>query len=113
MSIKKDKKFTCTWIIYCLHNKKISYINIDRHNKFKIFNVIDKTDYVLQNNLMTINGNGPYPIKVILIKNTFSPNEYPNIKLITHIRFENKDVSYADTLYFGNDEKLYNCHGGK
>lgn len=76
-------------------------------------NVINQSNYTLVTNSITIDGNGPYPIKINLMKNIFSPNEYPNIKLITHIRFENKDISYADTLYFGEDGNLYNCHGGK
>ena len=76
-------------------------------------NVINRSDYTTQTSSITINGNGPYTIKINLMKNTFSPNEYPNIKLITHIRFKNKDISYADTLYFGSDGNLYNCHGGK
>ena len=75
--------------------------------------VLNRSDYTIQTGSITIKENGPYTIKINLMKNTFSPNEYPNIQLITHIRFEDKDVSYADTLYFGNDGNLYKCHGGK
>lgn len=74
--------------------------------------IVNHSSFELKNHSITINGNGPYAIKIDEMRNTFSPYEYPNVKLITHLRFENKENSYADTLYFGNDNNLYNCHGG-
>lgn len=92
---------------------RVSSIESGGYSGTAFCNIINQANYILQNNLITVNGNGPYPIKINLMKNTFSPNEYPNVTLLTHIRFENKDNSYADTLYFGNDGNLYVCYGGK
>ena len=75
--------------------------------------IINHSSFELKDHSITIGGEGPYVIKINEMRTTFPPYEYPNVKLITHLRFENKESSYANTLYFGNDDNLYKCHGGK
>jgi len=76
-------------------------------------NLINHTSFELKDHLITIEGEGPFEIKINKMRNIFSPYEYPKVKLIASIRFGNKNISYADGLYFGNDNNLYECHGGK
>lgn len=76
-------------------------------------NIIDKVNHIISDNSITIYGEGPYKININQMRNTFSPYEYPDVNLILRIRFEDKDNSYADVLYIGDDNNLYTCHGGK
>ena len=75
--------------------------------------VISQTNFELKGSWLTILGKGPYPIRINKMRIVFSPYEYPNVKLISHVRLEDKNNSYADTLYIGDDRNLYDCHGGK
>lgn len=75
--------------------------------------VMSRADFELKGNSLTVLGEGPFTVRINKMKIVFSPYEYPNVKLISHIRFEDKENSYADTLYIGDDNNLYNCHGGK
>ena len=75
--------------------------------------VISHADFELKGRWLTILGKGPFTIRTNKMKIIFSPDEYPNVKLISQVRFEDKNNSYADTLYIGDDHNLYDCHGGK
>ena len=94
-------------------NYPVSGIEDGGYSGTAFCNLIGHSDFELKNNLMTIHGKGPYAVMIYKMRNIFSPNEYPGIKLISHLRFEDKENSYADTLYLGSDNNLYNCHGGK
>lgn len=74
--------------------------------------IINKAVYTIGANTITIDDKGPYQIKINEMRKTFSPYEYPNINLMLHIRFDDKENTYADILYIGADKNLYNCRGG-
>jgi len=77
---------------------------------------INRSDYKLGDHMIEINGKvtcPPSKIKIQKISNPFSPYKIPEVKLVLRIRFDDKDNTYADTLYIGDDNNLYSCHGGK
>lgn len=95
------------------NNYSIDGIEDGGYNGTAFCNLINRSRIELKNHSIAIDGEGPYTIKINKMRYSFSPYEYPSVKLNKFIRFENKDISYADGLYFGNDNNLYSCHGGK
>jgi hypothetical protein len=73
---------------------------------------LNPADFRLKHHQVIIDGK-KYNVKPNPLKNPVSPFEFPKVKLISHIMFENREVTYANVLYVGDDGHLYQCRGGK